>query len=84
MSDTVINVTAANAQYTLDGAYGSINGKTINFTETVPYTLDLARPTKFEGSGTTGSGSGTTPEYRRNPDHVPRPARKILRPRNGL
>ena len=64
MSDTVINVTAANAQYTLDGAYGSINGKTINFTETVPYTLDLARPTKFEGSGTTGSGSGTTPYSR--------------------
>ena len=64
MSGTVINVTAANAQYTLDGAYGSINGKTINFTESVPYTLDLARPTKFEGSGTTGSGSGTTPYSR--------------------
>ena len=64
MSGTVINVTAANAQYTLDGAYGSINGKTINFTETVPYTLDLARPTKFEGSGTTGSGSGTAPYSR--------------------
>ena len=64
MSGTVINVTAANAQYTLDGAYGSINGKTINFTENVPYTLDLARPTKFEGSGTTGSGSGTAPYSR--------------------
>ena len=64
MSGDVINVTAANAQYTLDGAYGNINGKTINFTESVPYTLDLARPTKFSGSGTTGSGSMADPYSR--------------------
>ena len=53
MSGDVINVTPANAQYTLDGAYGNINGKTINFTAG-NYTdvLVLARPTKYEGSGT--------------------------------
>lgn len=30
-SDDVWTVTPANAQYTLDGAYGSISGKTIHF-----------------------------------------------------
>ena len=46
----VWNVTAANAQYTLDGAYGSIDGKTINFTENITTALELGRPTKYEGS----------------------------------
>ena len=53
MSGDVINVTAANAQYVLDGAYGNIDGKTINFTENVTNALELARPTKYQGSGTT-------------------------------
>ena len=48
----VINVTAANAQYTLDGAYGSIDGKTINFTESISSVLLLGRPTKYAGSNT--------------------------------
>ena len=48
----VINVTAENAQYTLDGAYGSIDGKTINFTENVNTVLHIGRPTKFAESNT--------------------------------
>ena len=60
MSGSVINVTAANAQYVLDGAYGDITGKTINFTENVTSLLDLARPTKYAGSGTTVSGTTYT------------------------
>lgn len=60
MSGNVINVTAANAQYVLDGAYGDITGKTINFTENVTSLLDLARPTKYAGSGTTVSGTTYT------------------------
>ena len=32
MTGSIIDVTPENAQYTLDGAYGSIDGKTINFT----------------------------------------------------
>ena len=60
MSGDVINVTAANAQYVLDGAYGDITGKTINFTENVTSLLDLARPTKYAGSGTTVSGTTYT------------------------
>ena len=53
MSGTVVKVTPENAQYTLDGAYGSINGKTIHFTGG-PYeeVLVLARSTKFSGSNT--------------------------------
>lgn len=52
MNGSVINVTAANAQYTLDGAYGSISGKTINFTENITEPLYFARPTKYSGSNT--------------------------------
>ena len=50
----VWTVNPANAQYTLDGAYGSIDGKTIHF-DTGEYkdVLVLARPNKFVGSGTT-------------------------------
>ena len=52
-SGDVWTVTPANAQYTLDGAYGSINGKTINFSSG-PYdeVLVLGRATKFSGSRT--------------------------------
>ena len=52
-SGNVWTVTPENAQYTLDGAYGSINGKTINFSSG-PYdeVLVLGRATKFSGSGT--------------------------------
>lgn len=52
MSGDIVNVTAANAQYTLDGAYGSIDGKTINFTESISETLVLGRPNRFPGSNT--------------------------------
>lgn len=52
VSGNVINVTNANAQYALDGAYGSIDGKTINFTENITSTLELGRPTKYAGSNT--------------------------------
>jgi len=53
MTGAVIDVTAANAQYVLDGAYGKIDGKTINFTENVNDVLELARATKFKDSETT-------------------------------
>ena len=46
MSGAIVEVNAENAQYTLDGAYGSINGKTIKFTESIPNVLVLGRPTK--------------------------------------
>ena len=52
MTGSVINVTAADAQALLDGEFGSINGKTINFTQDVTVVLDLARPTAHAGSGT--------------------------------
>ena len=52
MTGAVINVAAADAQDVLDGKYGDINGKTINFTENITAVLDLARPTKYEGSKT--------------------------------
>ena len=49
----VWTVNPDNAQYTLDGAYGSIDGKTIRF-DAGTYTdvLVLARPTKYVGSET--------------------------------
>ena len=52
-SGNVWTVTPENAQYTLDGAYGSIDGKTINFSSG-PYNevLVLGRATKFSGSET--------------------------------
>jgi hypothetical protein len=53
MTDTIVNVTASNAQDVLDGKYGDITGKTINFTEDITYVLELARPTKYQGSMTT-------------------------------
>ena len=52
MSGTIINVTAANAQDVLDGRYGEITGKTINFTQNITEMLDLARPTAYAASGT--------------------------------
>ena len=66
MSGAVVNVTAAQAQYVLDGAYGSIDGKTINFTESVADTLVLGRASKYEGSGTLyrhGSHDGEAMSY---------------------
>ena len=53
MSGDIINVNASNVQDVLDGKYGDITGKTINFTESITEILDLARPTKYEGSLTT-------------------------------
>ena len=53
MSGNVVDVSPDNAQYVLDGAYGSIDGKTINFTAgTYDNVLVLARPTKYSGSNT--------------------------------
>ncbi len=52
MSGSTVNVTAANAQFVLDGAYGSIDGRTINFTENISTILVFGRPTKFAGSNT--------------------------------
>ena len=48
----VWTITPENAQYTLDGAYGSISGKTINFSAGNYDVLELNRPTKFAGSET--------------------------------
>lgn len=48
-----ITVTPDNAQYTLDGAYGAINGKTIHFSAgDYKDVLVLNRPTKYAGSET--------------------------------
>lgn len=52
MNGEVVNVTAAQAQYVLDGAYGPIDGKTINFTESINDTLILGRASKYDGSKT--------------------------------
>ena len=62
-SGDVWTVTPANAQYTLDGAYGSIDGKTINFSSG-PYNevLVLGRATKFSDSGTEYYKSNGTEE----------------------
>ena len=47
-----ITVTPENIQYTLDGAYGSIDGKTIVLSEGTYPKLYFARATKFPASGT--------------------------------
>ena len=53
ISGDVWTVNPENAQYTLDGAYGSIDGKTINFSSgTYIDNLILGRPTKYSGSNT--------------------------------
>lgn len=52
MSGTEVTVTPENAQYTLDGAYGSIDGKTIVFDVGEYPVLELGRGTKYAGSGT--------------------------------
>ena len=58
-----ITVTPANAQYTLDGAYGSISGKTIVFSAGTYDQLVLGRATKYPGSDTEyrAGGFDTTP-----------------------
>lgn len=66
MDGEVVNVTAAQAQYVLDGAYGPIDGKTINFTESINDTLILGRASKYDGSGTVyrhGSHDGEALSY---------------------
>ena len=53
MTGDIIYVTPENAQYTLDGAYGAIDGKTIHFSSgEYKDVLVLARPTKYAGSNT--------------------------------
>lgn len=66
MNGAVVDVTAAQAQYVLDGAYGSIDGKTINFTESINDTLILGRASKYDGSKTVyrhGSHAGEALSY---------------------
>ena len=66
MNGEVVNVTAAQAQYVLDGAYGPIDGKTINFTESINDTLILGRASKYDGSKTVyrhGSHGGEALSY---------------------
>ena len=66
MSGEVVDVTAAQAQYVLDGAYGPIDGKTINFTESINDTLILGRASKYDGSKTVyrhGSHAGEALSY---------------------
>lgn len=50
--DDVIQVNPENAQLVLDGAFGDIDGKTINFAAGNYDVLILARPTKYVGSNT--------------------------------
>lgn len=62
----MVDVTAAQAQYVLDGAYGPIDGKTINFTESINDTLILGRASKYDGSKTVyrhGSHAGEALSY---------------------
>ena len=67
VSGNVWTVNPSNAQYTLDGAYGSINGKTINFSAgEYSEKLIIGRPTKYSGSNTVykhGSHNGTALSY---------------------
>ena len=52
ISGDTITVTPGNVQYTLDGAYGSIDDKTIILTEGTYDRLELGRATKYTGSNT--------------------------------
>lgn len=66
MNGAVVDVTAAQAQYVLDGAYGPIDGKTINFTESINDTLILGRASKYDGGKTVyrhGSHAGEALSY---------------------
>ena len=65
MSGTVINVNAENAQYTLDGAYGSIDGKTIVFSTGDYSRLELGRATKYADSNTDYYIGGVAPENKK-------------------
>mgnify|MGYP004662750961 CR=1 FL=1 len=70
MSGEVVNVTAAQAQYVLDGAYGSIVGKTINFTESIDATLVLGRASKYDGSQTVYRHGGHDKEALSYADYI--------------
>ena len=52
VSGNVMTVNTENAQYALDGAYGSIDGKTINFSAGTYPQLIFGRPNKYPGSNT--------------------------------
>mgnify|MGYP004483180195 CR=1 FL=1 len=52
MSGTEVNVTPENIQYVLDGAYGSIDGKTLVLAAGNYDTLKLGLATKYAGSNT--------------------------------
>lgn len=52
VNGNVLTVNTENAQYTLDGAYGSLDGKTIHFSAGKYDRLYFGRPTKFAGSNT--------------------------------
>ena len=52
ISGNIINVNATNIQYTLDGAYGCIDGKTIVLSSGNYEKIELGRATKYPGSNT--------------------------------
>lgn len=52
VNGNVLTVNTENAQYTLDGAYGSLDGKTIKFSVGTYDRLYFGRSTKFAGSNT--------------------------------
>ena len=52
VSGNVMTVNTENAQYALDGAYGSIDGMTINFSAGIYPQLIFGRPNKYPGSHT--------------------------------
>lgn len=52
VSGNVMTVNTENAQYALDGAYGSIDGMTINFSAGTYPQLIFGRPNKYPGSHT--------------------------------
>lgn len=52
VNGNVLTVNTENAQYTLDGAYGSLDGKTIKFSAGTYDRLYFGRSTKFAGSNT--------------------------------
>ena len=52
VSGNVMTVNTENAQYALDGAYGSIDGMTIHFSAGIYPQLIFGRPNKYPGSNT--------------------------------
>ena len=66
MSEPIITVTPENAQDVLDGASGSIDGKTIVFSAGDYSQLELGRATKHAGSNTDYYIGGVAPENKKS------------------